>query len=347
MRAATRIALAAVLAVAAACSGSSRESTSPPTAGSGATPALALAAHGQVITTQFASASLGVDKSVVVYLPAGYAEAPTKRWPVLYYLHGLGGDETSWVSRGHLDQVADQAGLAAIVVMPDADNSFYTDSVTPMDYDACLKDGTGMFIPNQPRKQTCVRTPRYETYVTKDLVAWVDATYRTIATRQGRGIAGFSMGGLGALSLGLRHPDLYAAAASHSGVIAMLYAGPSPYEAGKVTLATDPSQWGRAEGPFGAWVRALYGPDLANWQAHDPATLVGQLTPGKLALYLDCGTEDVFSLQNHAMYVHDLLTARHIEHAYYVGPGNHDFSFWTPRLPESLKFLTAHVSAAR
>lgn len=298
-----------------------------------------------MITTQFTSAALGVDKDVVVYLPAGYDAAPEKRWPVFYYLHGLGGSETDWTKGGQLAEAADTLRLAAIVVMPDGDNSFYADSTTAVDYAACLRDGTGLFIPTQPKKKTCVRAPRYEAYITQDLIGWVDATYRTLATREGRGIAGLSMGGFGALMLSLRHPALFAAAASHSGVDALLYAGPIPYEAGKVVLETDPKRWGAGIGPFGDWFRGIFGLDIANWRAHDPAALVGELAPGRLALYLDCGTEDDFALHNGAQYVHDLLTARGIAHAWYLGPGRHNFDFWTARLPHSLGFLAEHVGA--
>ena len=66
-----------------------------------------------------------------------------------------------------------------------------------------------------------------------------------------------------------------------------------------------------------------------------------------LALYLDCGTEDDFALHNGAQYVHDLLQARGIEHAWYLGPGRHTFAFWAERLPHSLAFLTSHLAKPR
>jgi len=69
------------------------------------------------------------------------------------------------------------------------------------------------------------------------------------------------------------------------------------------------------------------------------------LAPGALALYLDCGTED--GLVDQAAYAHDLLTARHIEHAYVLGPGVHDYAFWGPRVRESLAFVRDHTTAAR
>ena len=296
---------------------------------------------------KFHSDALGVDKSYVAYLPAGYDAAPKKRWPVFYYLNGLGGDESNWVDGIHIDAAADALGLDAIIVMPDGDDSFYTDSTAPIDYDQCMKDGTGLFMAGESHSTTCVRHRMYETYIVKDLVAHIDATYRTIAKRDGRAIAGLSMGGLGAWELALRHLDLFAAAASHSGVISLLYAGPHPYVAGKAEIATDVSKWGESVGGIGTWVRSLYGPDIANWKAHDPSVLVQSLAPGKIALYLDCGTEDDFQLDAAAAYVHDLLTARKIEHTYFSGPGHHDAAFWQSRESESLKFLRDHVTAAK
>lgn len=310
-------------------------------------PAPATAAKGTVVTERFQSAALGVSKSVVVYLPAGYEAQPAKRWPVFYYLHGLGGNETNWVKSGKLDAAADSLGLQAIVVMPDGDNAFYVDSDFAVDYDACIKDGAGLLFPDAPRMQTCVKQLRYESYITQDLIGWVDRTYRTITTREGRAIAGLSMGGFGALVLGMRHPDLFAAAASHSGVDALLYAGPHPYEAGKVTMVTDVKDWGGKLGPLGGWVRALFGPDLARWRAHDPAALVEKVAPNSPALYLDVGTEDEFLLHDGAQLVHDLLLARKIAHTWYIGPGHHTFEFWIARVPASLGFLRDHVTAAR
>jgi len=304
-------------------------------------PAVVATGPGEVVKTSFASAALGVDKAVVVYLPAGYATQPTKKWPVLYYLHGLTGDEGNWTEGGHLDKAADAMNLAAIVVMPDGDNGFYTDSATPLDYDACLRDGTGLFIPTQPKKATCVKTPNYEQYITKDLIAWVDATYRTNATKQGRAIAGLSMGGFGALQLAMRHPDLFAAAASHSGVDALLYQGPDPYVPGKAVVSDDISK--APQDPFTRWLVGIFGKDIANWRAHDPAALVEKLQPGALALYLDCGTEDEFRLHNGAQYLHDLLLAKKIDHEWYLGPGHHDMAFWRARVPHSLAFLAKHV----
>jgi len=343
----TKVSLKRLLLVALVACGNGASTPASPAPDPAPAPATPVATEGRVVTETFLSEALGVEKDVRVYLPAGYDPAGSKRWPVFYYLNGLGGDETNWVELGKLDQTADQLGLAAIVVMPDGDNHFYLDSSLAVDYDACIKEGAGLFIAKQPRKKTCVKAAKYETYITRDLVGWVDRTYKTIATRTGRGIAGLSMGGYGALMLSMRNPELYAAAASHSGVDALLYSGPFPYEKGKVTLINHPKEWGAGIGDFGTWIRGLYGADISTWRTHDPAVLVDKLAPGKLKLYLDCGTEDVFMLHNGMQYLHDLLLERKLEHDYYIGPGGHDFAFWTARLPKSLAFLARSVDAAK
>jgi S-formylglutathione hydrolase FrmB len=303
------------------------------------------AGPGHVVLEHFHSNALGVDKDVVIYLPGGYDAQPAKHWPVFYYLHGLGGNETNWVKHGKLDAAADQLGLAAIVVMPDGDNGFYIDSASKIDYDQCMKDGTGLFLPaREPHDATCVRARNYETYIAKDLVGWVDAHYHTIARRDGRAIAGLSMGGFGAMELGLRHPDEFAAAASHSGALAMLYRGPRPFVPGKADLFTAVPDVGTAAGPIVAWIHDLFGSDIATWKAYDVVELAGKLPPGKLALYFDCGTEDDFGLHDNVQYVHEVLTAKHIEHEFFLGPGKHNFEFWGARVPKSLAFLRDHTA---
>jgi S-formylglutathione hydrolase FrmB len=72
--------------------------------------------------------------------------------------------------------------------------------------------------------------------------------------------------------------------------------------------------------------------------------LAGKLGPGKVALYFDCGTEDDFALQDNVQYVHEALAARHIEHELFLGPGKHDFGFWSARVPKSLAFLRDHTA---
>jgi putative tributyrin esterase len=297
--------------------------------------------HGTVTIATMHSDALGVDKRVVVYLPPGYDRDPDRRWPVFYYLQGTTSEETEWVTYGMIDRAAEALGIDAIIVTPDGDDMFFVDSPMTVDYDKCLRDGTSLFDHEDPLT-TCVRTPRYETYIVRDLVDWVDATYRTIRRRDGRGIAGVSMGGFGALMIGMRHADVFAAVAAHSGVDALLYKGPHPYAAGAVELYDDPATYGSDNNALDVYKRHVFGPDIAFWRDHDPAYLAQQLAPGRLAIYIDCGTED--GLVDGARYLDAVLPSRHVDHAFWLGPGKHDYELWRPRLRESLAFLRDHLA---
>lgn len=287
----------------------------------------------------FHSDALGVDKEYVVYLPRGY-EGSERRFPVIYMLHGMGGDETSWRTIGIAD-VADQLGLEAIIVMPDGDDSFYANWVSKVDKNTCLASKR-LFGP-EPRMETyCVEQARYQDYITGDLIHHIDASYRTVADRRSRAIGGLSMGGYGALYLAMRHTALYGAVISHAGVASLLYTGPHPYQKGKATLATEPGQWLADAPPLNTLLRRIWGDDISTWRAHDPAILAAGLAPGALAIYLDCGTADEFLLQDSNQYLHEVLSARGVMHAFQlIDGGRHDGAFWSSRIDDSLRFIQA------
>ena len=152
-------------------------------------------AAGEITSASFRSATLNEDLLYNVYLPAGYA-ASAKSYPVLYLLHGRGDSMSAWVQmKGALDELIASGEIPpTIAIMPDAPwssrASYYVDSA----YRGA--------DPGRP----------VETAFTKDLIAHVDSTYRTVADRSGRGVAGYSMGGYGALRYSLAHPDLFGAA---------------------------------------------------------------------------------------------------------------------------------------
>ena len=245
---------------------------------------------------------------------------------------------------GNLPQTADALALQAIVVMPDGDDSFYSSWVTPLPFEACQKSRPAAFGRTEKPDTYCVRSHDYESYIVKDLVAHVDATYRTLADRRARAIIGLSMGGFGAMKLALRHTDVYAVAGSHSGVLAPLYDGPHPHAPGQAKLRTTGALDPKYPQDLRDQAARVLGTDVANWRAHDPATLVSTLKPGTLALYLDCGTEDGFKLADHARYLHELLTAAAIPHTFELAPGDHSFTFWKERLPRSLTFAAAALA---
>ena len=298
---------------------------------------------GQVIQDSFFSKSLGVEKSYFTYLPVNYALSQV-RYPVVYMLHGLGGQENNWTKYMQLAEAADSMQLAAIVVMPDGDDSFYVNSATEANYQECMQGSAG--TDGKDLSHYCVKSASYENYIVDDLVSEVDGKFRTIASRDARGIGGLSMGGYGALTLAMRHLDVFSSSASHSGVAALLYQGPIPYQAGQAQLADDPVAFTRGLGRIGLLLLARFGPELERWRAHDPAFLVGTLPKGRLAIYIDCGTEDEFRLQHGASYLHELLESRGITHSFQLLPGGHDFSFWADRIDDSLAFHMRHLQQA-
>lgn len=144
----------------------------------------------QVVTeVKFHSGSLQRDMRYSVVLPPDY-ELSNRRYAVLYLLHGLYGNHTDWVTRTRLTQYAESYAL--IIVMPDAGDSWYTNSVS-------------------------TAQDKFEDYILKDVIADVEGRYRTMRSAHGRAILGLSMGGYGAVKFALRRPDLFAVAGSLSG----------------------------------------------------------------------------------------------------------------------------------
>ena len=143
------------------------------------------------------SAVLGRDVAYAVYLPPDYATS-TRRYPVVYLLHGYTDNESGWIQFGEVNLAADRAIAEReippmIIVMPDGGVSWY------------INDLAGKV--------------RYEDMFVKELIPHIDAMYRTRASREFRGIAGLSMGGWGTLVQSFRHPELFAACAAFSAAV--------------------------------------------------------------------------------------------------------------------------------
>ena len=300
--------------------------------------------RGTVRVERFFAPSLGVTKHYVVYLPPSYALEPNRRYPVAYYLHGLSGSESDWLSLADIDIVADSLIAHAmpemILVMPDGDDGWYTNWVVQRGYDECARDAAN----GRAALSFCVRTPRYDDYIAGDLVRHVDSTYRTLADRAHRGIAGLSMGGYGAVMLALSHPGLFVAAASHSGVLSPLYGGPHPFAPPPRYLGsidTLERVWG------GVWpsVEPAFGPLLASWEARDPARRVRSLKAKGdpiPALFFDVGKEDGLADQSRAF--HAELVSLDIAHTYTEWPGRHDWAYWHAHVGESLRWLAERMT---
>lgn len=241
-------------------------------------------------TVQTYSSSMGKHIKAVIITPDNYERADAM--PVVYLLHGYGGNYGTWVNQAPaIKAMADQYGL--IIVCPDGGfGSWYWDS--PVD-----------------------SAFRYETYVAKELVGWVDEHYKTIPERRGRAITGLSMGGHGALYLAFRHQDVFGAAGS---------------TAGGVDIRPFPLNW-EMQKRLGS-----YAEEPRRWESHTVINLVHLLTPNSLSLVIDCGTSDFFYGVNETL--HRKLIERNIPHTYITGPGGHNWDYWRASIPYQLLYFS-------
>jgi S-formylglutathione hydrolase FrmB len=263
--------------------------------------------------------ALAAPTKVRILLPAGYGSHPKRRYPVLYLLHGAGGDQTDWTTQGAADQLT--AKLPLIVVMPAGGHGgFYTD---------WFNDGAG-------------GRPRWETWHIRRLIPYVDRHYRTRATRSERAIAGLSMGGFGTFSYAARHPDLFTAALSMSGAVDTLLAPDIIDVVAGSDGGTPGSLWGKHE------------TEEVRWRAHNPLDLAENLRG--LALWLRTGngqpggpfgggpTIDPIEggVEVMAKNVHQRLLQLHIPHVFDdYGPGHHLWPYWNRDLKETLPAIMA------
>ena len=227
----------------------------------------------------------------LVILPESYALNYTGRYPVLYLLHGYSGDHLSWLKiKPSLSKLASNFNM--IIVCPDGQNSWYWDS------------------PKNPDSQ-------YETYVSKELVGYMDTHYRTRASAAGRAVTGLSMGGHGGFWLGLRHPDVFGAFGSMSGGVDIL-----PF----------PQNW-KMKDQLG---------DLAEnrkvWEEHSVINQLEKLNGLTPAIIIDCGSADFFIKVNRAL--HEKMDSLKIPHDYIERPGAHTADYWENAVDYQILFFS-------
>ncbi|HUF26981.1 MAG TPA: alpha/beta hydrolase family protein [Gemmatimonadaceae bacterium] len=309
------------------------------------TPAIGPAStpEGHLVMDSLWSPALGVWKRMVVYLPPSYESSPRRRYPVAYYLHGMWGSETDWTTQGHIAAVADSLAAAGvpemIIVMPDGDNGYYTTWATPGDYEACRRQPPV----REPPHSYCVRRPHYDEYVAFDVVRHVDSAHRTRAEPARRAVAGLSMGGYGAITLALRYPEIWSAAASHSGVLSIALVGRAP-DGAPQWLNADPDfepLWGADFWPL---IAPVFGRDTADWWAREPARLASIAEArGRLpAMLIDVGVDDSLVIDRNRAF-RDRLAELGIAHTYREWPGGHTWSYWRAHVGESLRWIAGHI----
>jgi enterochelin esterase-like enzyme len=255
------------------------------------------ATAGVVVSREFDSPALQRKWTYAVYLPDGY-ETSTLRYPVLYLLHGHGGGLYDWVNLGHIQQTAD-ALIAhgdippTIIVMPDAGSTWYVD-----------------------------RKEKMETAVIHDLVGDAEHTFRAIGARDGRLVAGLSMGGYGALRFALKYPEMFASAALLS---------PAIYD-------TEPPQTSgaRKAGVFGA---PDFDPQV--WKDLNYPALWDAFLAKKIAvpMYINSGDDDSLFIEAEATRLYSLLRKNGQPAELRIVDGAHDWQVWESTIGDALLYI--------
>jgi enterochelin esterase-like enzyme len=246
----------------------------------GAPKAADAGAESRVEKLTFFSASLEKEMPFNIYLPRNYRAG--QRYPVLYLLHGYKDKEDCWMPNLQLKAAADRLISEGrikplIIVMPLIDDSFGINTDPVMNLSMKFTAG------------------RYEDYLYKDLVTYIDKHYSTVRNREGRYIGGLSMGGFAALHLAFTHPDLFSRVGGHS-------------------PAFIDDLW-------------IY-PNIEARIQRDPQQIAINNDLRSLRVYLDCGDTDSFKFYVGCGLLFSVLQAKGVPSEYHLNPGGHTKEYW-------------------
>jgi S-formylglutathione hydrolase FrmB len=248
-----------------------------------------------------------------VYLPASYsqpaagAKEPASRYPVLYFLHGLGDNEQTLFNSGGftlLDDLHRQGKMGDfLIVEPEGRRSFYINSA----------DGS----------------VRYSDFLVREFIPQIEAKYRIRPGREARAVSGISMGGYGALRLAFAHPEMFSAVSAQSA--ALITETPEELDAA--------AQSGT---PLAAVLAAIFGDpiDVDHWNENNPFVLAKKHAAGlrKLSIYFNCGQDDNFGFEKGAAALHQLLQKEGVAHEYRLYPGDHSLTYFLSHFEEVMEF---------
>jgi len=228
---------------------------------------------------------------VAVVIPDNAKLQTGVKFPVVYLLHGYSGNHGSWLKDApQLQYRADQ--YQVMLVCPDGGyGSWY--------YDSPINDSI-----------------KYETFITKELLPYIDSNFPTSANKDHRAITGLSMGGHGGLFLGIRHSDLFGNAGS---------------VCGGVDIRPFPNSWD---------IKKSLGTIIEhpqNWTDYSVVTIAKNLKPGQIHIIFDCGVSDFFIDVNRSL--HQVLLTNKIDHDYTERPGGHNKAYWSNSIDYQLQFF--------
>jgi len=246
-----------------------------------------------------------------VYLPSGYDESaklqPAKRYPVLYFLHGLGDNEQTLFNSGGwtlLDDLRRQRKMGDfLIVAPEGRRSFYINSA----------DGS----------------VRYSDFFLQEFLPHIEGKYRILRGRTGRAISGISMGGYGALRFAFAHPELFSAVSAQSA--ALITESPQTLDSAS-----------RTGSPLAGVLAAVFGNpiNVPHWNANSPFVLAKKNSAAlkRVAIYFNCGQDDNYGFEKGAVALHGELQEEGVKHEYHAYPGDHSIAYFLSHFAEVMEF---------
>jgi S-formylglutathione hydrolase FrmB len=246
-----------------------------------------------------------------VQVPGSYdkkdSNGQAARYPILYYLHGLGDNEQSFSRSGGWTLIEDLREHGKIgdflIVAPEGDASFYINSADGKD--------------------------RYSDFFLREFMPYIEGKYRTVPGREARAITGISMGGYGAFRFAFAYPDLFSAVSAQSAALLLK----TPEEL---------NQLGESHSDAAEALAPLIGDpiNVAHWKANDPFALAkkNRAALKNIAIYFNCGQSDDFGFEAGAAALDKQLTGEGIAHEYQPYPGGHSMTYFLSHLAEVIEF---------
>ncbi|MEI7579557.1 MAG: alpha/beta hydrolase-fold protein [bacterium] len=239
------------------------------------------------------------NRQVNVYLPFEYDLNLDKRYPVVYFLHGFPGNESDWLINGNLQNTLDEM--------------IFKKEIPPMIF--VFPNANGLFVEDSQYVDATKVDQNMGSFISKELVGYIDSKYRTLANRSSRIIGGSSSGGFGSLSIGLKNNDVFGIIISHSGYTNM-----------DKLNADDLYQ------------------NLSDFSNDDPINLINK-NPlnSETYVYFDIGSYDNASFIQDNNNLRDLLNKKGVTNTFKLTSGSHGWEVWRVNVKKSLKFIGNHV----
>jgi S-formylglutathione hydrolase FrmB len=257
-----------------------------------------------------------------VMLPPAFDTATTghspRRYPVLYFLHGLGDNEQTLFKSGGWNLIEDlrQQGKISdfLVVAPEGRANFYINSA----------DGR----------------MHYSDFFIREFIPYIESHYPIRKERSARAISGVSMGGYGALRFAFAYPELFSSVSGQSAALIPESPRETTHKAPSATL-------------LGGMLAPVFGypVDLRHWNQNSPFILATQnrarIRTSRLSIYFNCGNDDDFGFEKGATELHRQLQAESIQHEFHLYPGNHGSEYFLAHLAETMTFHSRVFAAGK